>query len=882
MEIDEVAARLVRQYWALLVICTLLPVVVVALIVVRQPAMYAADARIITSSQVPVTSSAADAIVSQVQAIATGPTSAGAALRNAGVRTNVANFVVNHVTVNGLGTSQVVDVTVTDPSPQVAQKAARVLADEVVNALNKVSQGGLSTTLAALDSEIVTLTEQRAALSAQTAQNPQNQQLQAKLAGLDEVISNFTSDRGRLLIQASTQGLAEVIDQPGLPQAPESKGLAQKLGLAGLLGLVLGILLAAGAETIRPTVPGARRVSRRLSSPMLGSLTETEMHGTRTVTFDNVALRVRLAAANAGVSTVALVDAEGQQALADLADKLTQANLPGVPGTVCGGFKRNRQRRQACHHSDLYRLRYADSCGRPGTTCGHRPGCGACLLDRADPVSNRDRQGWHRRAVRPGCQGVSDLSSQRPERRVGLADYRSDRCSPATQLAETVARPRGLGGAGCQWRDRGWCDRSRRTDDGQRMTGSVTGARPLVPFANAEIVPEAQQAALEALRSGWITMGPQTAEFERELAAYLGARHVVAVSTCTGAIEIAIRALRLPSGAAVLTPSLTFCGAVAPILHAGLRPVLVDVAADTLLPTSASVAAAASRAAPPEAMIIQHMGGRPADVAQLAAAAGLPLSRIIEDAAHGLGGELHGTPVGGCSHAACFSFYATKNLPIGEGGAIATDDGELAGYARRIRLHGMSRDAWRRYQPGGSWRYDVAEPGLKANITDVQAAIGRAQLAWLPRWQQRREQLAARYDHALARLPGLVLPSRPADARHAWHLYQIRVTEEFGPSRDDVIDALAAQGIGTSVHFIPVHRFSGYRHLLGPQECRSVPVTDQVANEILSLPMYPALTEAQLEHVTTALLNMAGRPTPHLALRTRKGEERAELAADTA
>lgn len=158
---------------------------VTALTVVRQPAMYAADARIITSNQVPVTSSAADAIVSQVQAIATGPTSGGAALRNAGVRTNVANFVVNHVTVKGLGTSQVVDVIVTDPSPQVAQKAARVLAGEVVNTLNKVSQGGLSATLASLDSEIVSLTEQRTALSAQIAQNPQNQQLQAKLAGLD-------------------------------------------------------------------------------------------------------------------------------------------------------------------------------------------------------------------------------------------------------------------------------------------------------------------------------------------------------------------------------------------------------------------------------------------------------------------------------------------------------------------------------------------------------------------------------------------------------------------------------------------------------------------------------------------------------------------------
>jgi dTDP-4-amino-4,6-dideoxygalactose transaminase len=414
------------------------------------------------------------------------------------------------------------------------------------------------------------------------------------------------------------------------------------------------------------------------------------------------------------------------------------------------------------------------------------------------------------------------------------------------------------------------------------MTASATGARPLVPFANAEIVPEAQQAALEALRSGWITMGPQTAEFERELAAYLGARHVVAVSTCTAALEIAIRALRLPPGAAVLTPSLTFCGAVAPILQAGLRPVLVDVAETTLLPTPASVAAAARRAAPPEAMIIQHMGGHPADVADLAAAAALPPSRVIEDAAHGLGGELDGTPVGGSSHAACFSFYATKNLPIGEGGAIATDDDELARYARKIRLHGMNRDAWRRYLPGGSWRYDVAEPGLKANLTDVQAAIGRSQLTCLPRWQQRREHLAARYDQALASLPGLVLPSRPDRGRHAWHLYQIRVTEDFGPSRDDVIEALTAQGIGTSVHFIPVHQFSGYRHQLGSRECRSVPVTDRVANEILSLPMYPALTDVQVEHVTTALRNMAGRPAPHLALHAAKGGECAELAADTA
>jgi dTDP-4-amino-4,6-dideoxygalactose transaminase len=392
------------------------------------------------------------------------------------------------------------------------------------------------------------------------------------------------------------------------------------------------------------------------------------------------------------------------------------------------------------------------------------------------------------------------------------------------------------------------------------MTAPLTAAPPVVPFASAEIVPEARQAALSVLASGWITMGPKTAEFERDLAAYLGARHVVAVASCTAAIEIAIRALRLPRGAAVLTPSLTFCGAIAPILQAGLRPVLVDVSAETLLPTPESVAVAANRAGGAAAMIVQHMAGHPADVGLLAAAAGLPAERVVEDAAHGLGSELRGTRVGGTSHAACFSFYATKNLPIGEGGAIATDDDELADYARTARLHGMSRDAWRRYLPGSSWRYDVAEPGLKANITDVQAAIGQAQLAHLPAWQRRRDWLALRYDQALAGLPGLVRPVRPATGRHAWHLYPVRITADFGISRDQVIEGLANQGIGTSVHFIPVHQLSGYREVLGPQECGSVPVTDQIGAELLSLPMYPALSTASVDLVATALRSVAVRP----------------------
>jgi capsular polysaccharide biosynthesis protein len=327
VEIDEVAARLVRQYWVLLAVCVVLPLIIVGAIVARQPTMYAASARIITSSSVPQSASEADAIVSQVQGIATGPTAIGQALHRAGVRLSAGNFAVKDVSVTGLGTSQVIDITVTDKNPRVAQRVAQGLGTEVVDALNKVAQSGLSEALGATDAELVGLTEQQAEIAAQVSANPKDQALTAKLAGLDQVIANFTADRGRLLIQASTQGLATVLDQPSLPKAPESKALAQKLGLALLLGLVLGILLAAIAEMARPTVPGARRVSRRLNSPMLGSLSEGDLRGQRERS-DSLVLQLRLAAAHAGVSNLALVDIDSQRHLDTLASALNSALPP--------------------------------------------------------------------------------------------------------------------------------------------------------------------------------------------------------------------------------------------------------------------------------------------------------------------------------------------------------------------------------------------------------------------------------------------------------------------------------------------------------------------------------------------------------------------------
>src|ERR1022692_721513 len=398
------------------------------------------------------------------------------------------------------------------------------------------------------------------------------------------------------------------------------------------------------------------------------------------------------------------------------------------------------------------------------------------------------------------------------------------------------------------------------TVSSEQTRSAATAAEPAaggrdIPFCRTEITPDAQQAALRVLAGGWVTMGAESVAFEEEFAAWVGAPHAVAVSSCTAAIQMALTALDLPPGSPVLTPTLTFCGAVQAIVHARLRPVLIDADDSTLVVSPAGVAAAAKRGGA-AAMVIQHMAGYPVDSAELAAAAGLPVDTIVEDAAHSLGATIGGRPVGADARAARFSFYATKTLPIGEGGAITTTDGDLADRFRRMRLHGMSGDAWKRYHKSGSWRYTVADSGMKANFTDIQAAIGRAQLQALSRWQYRRAEIAARYDALLADVPGLRLPPRPLDDLHAWHLYIIRVSGEYGTPRDEVVEALSAAGIGTSVHFIPVHHQPYFRDLLGADECAHLPVADAVFPELLSLPLHPGLSDADVERICETLADL--------------------------
>lgn len=332
-----------------------------------------------------------------------------------------------------------------------------------------------------------------------------------------------------------------------------------------------------------------------------------------------------------------------------------------------------------------------------------------------------------------------------------------------------------------------------------------------VTFSRAVFGPAVRSAVLRVMDSGWVTSGPEVLRFEREFARYVDAEFAVAVSSCTAALEISLRGLRLAPQASVLLPTTTFCGALNAVLHAGLAPVLVDVDPVTGNATSDTVHRALAAGVRPAAMVALHLGGYPAPVAELAEAADLPLSRVVEDAAHAVGTSVGDRPVGGAAAAACFSFYATKNLAIGEGGMVTTNDAHLAETARRLRQHGMSRDAWRRYLPGGSWRYDVEEPGLKANLTDVQAVIGRVLLRELPSAQRRRQRVAGRYRARLEGTRGVTVPEPPTTGRHGWHLYAVAIDPRSGHTRDEVAAALSRRGVETSVHFIPLHRMTAYR-----------------------------------------------------------------------
>ncbi|MGI8828258.1 MAG: DegT/DnrJ/EryC1/StrS family aminotransferase [Candidatus Limnocylindria bacterium] len=380
-----------------------------------------------------------------------------------------------------------------------------------------------------------------------------------------------------------------------------------------------------------------------------------------------------------------------------------------------------------------------------------------------------------------------------------------------------------------------------------------------VPFHRPSIGDREIAAVAEVLRSGWLTTGEKAHALEAAIAERIGVKHAVAVNSATAALHLALEAWGIGPGDDVVIPTNTFtaCGEVCAYL--GGRVVLADVDDDGLLGPDQleAVLTDATRAVMPV-----HFAGQGVHVAALRTVA--PNARFLEDAAHALPASVDGVPVGRLGDAAAFSFYATKTMTTGEGGMLVTDDDAVADRARVMRLHGISADAWNRYGARGSWAYQVVEAGFKYNMTDLAAAIGLVQLDRLDEMADARTAIAERYDRAFAATQYLATPPRRAGDRHAWHLYVVRLNlDAISISRGDAIERLAETGIGSSVHFIPLHLHPHYQRRYGYAQ-GDFPMAEAIFERSISLPIWPGMTTDQVDRVAATLLEIcdsARRPT---------------------
>ena len=387
------------------------------------------------------------------------------------------------------------------------------------------------------------------------------------------------------------------------------------------------------------------------------------------------------------------------------------------------------------------------------------------------------------------------------------------------------------------------------------MSVERTTGRSYVPFSVPFVGAEELRQVSSAIRSGWLTTGPKVALFEEKIKRMVGARYAVALNSCTAALHLGLSAAGISRGDEVVTSPYTFAATGEAILYLGARPVFVDIDPDTLNMDTERLRLGITRRT--RAVVPVDIAGLPCELTEIARLARRRGARVIEDAAHSLGAAVGRRPIGSIADVTCFSFYATKNLTTGEGGVVTTDDRRLADRIRRLSLHGLSRGAWGRYGRRGSWKYDIVEMGFKYNMTDVAAAMGLAQLSKFRSMQRQRRRLARRYIDRLAHEDAFDLPREVPGKVHAWHLFILRLRPGvLRISRDQAIRFLSDRGIGTSVHFIPLHRQALYRRLGGYRK-GAFPIAERESARSISLPLYPGLTIAQQDRVIQALMDMA-------------------------
>jgi len=385
---------------------------------------------------------------------------------------------------------------------------------------------------------------------------------------------------------------------------------------------------------------------------------------------------------------------------------------------------------------------------------------------------------------------------------------------------------------------------------------SITATK-FLPFHKPTIEQEEVDAVVGALKSGWLTKGPRVREFEMAFSRYIGAKEAVAVNSCTAALHIALAAIDIRAGDEVIIPTMTFAATGEVVLYFQALPVLVDCCESTGQIDPKAV----ERAITPRtrAIIPVHYAGAPCEMDAILEIARRNNLKVIEDAAHALPTFYKGRMVGTIGDVTCFSFYATKTITTGEGGMATTEDEDLAERMRILSLHGISKDAWNRYSAEGNWRYDIMEAGFKYNMTDPQAALGLVQLAKCDAMRQRRSEIASRYTHSLDRLDCFVLPISAPNGEHAWHIYPVRIDPlALVINRDSTIHELKERGIGTSVHFIPLHLHSLYQNQLGYRQGQ-FPYAEKMFETVFSLPIYPSMTDDDVGRVIEGLYDIAGK-----------------------
>lgn len=382
-----------------------------------------------------------------------------------------------------------------------------------------------------------------------------------------------------------------------------------------------------------------------------------------------------------------------------------------------------------------------------------------------------------------------------------------------------------------------------------------------LPFARPSVGEDAIADVADSILSGWLAMGPKTIRFEKNFGEYVGSEWPLSVNSATAGLHLALMALGLKDGDEVITTPMTFASTVNVIALTGAKPVLADIDRNTLNIVPENIEAAVTKAT--KAIIPVHFAGMPCDMDKIETIAEKYDLYIIEDAAHALGAEYKGRKIGadmGKGRVAVFSFHPTKNITTGEGGMICTGDGHIAELVSVLRQNGMSKNSWNRYAAKGNAHYDILRPGLKYTMTDIQAAIGDSQLKQLDAFNARRRDIAARYDRELAGVRGLLLPGpAPWEHLHSRHIYTPFIdVDELGFSRDAFMERMKERNIGTALHYQAMHLFTFFASATGLSR-GALPEAEFVSDRIVSIPLFPAMTDDDVADVIEAIYDVCGR-----------------------